>query len=321
MSDEPEALTFDVVVIGAGPAGLTAGLYAARYGRATLVLESSVPGGQLLNVEKVEDFPGFPEGIAGYDLCPLVQEQAERYGARFELAEVEGLEPDGPGGPDGHDWQVVTSERSYRARAVIIASGARPKALGVPGEERLAGRGISHCATCDGPLFRGRTVGVAGGGDAALQEALTLAGYASRVIVLNPEPAFSGQETYRRRVAEQPAIEARQSTVVEEVLGESAVAGVRVRDLVTGATSQLALDALFVYAGFEPNTAFLRGRLRLADDGRVPVDAWMRAELAGVFAAGDVRQGSPGHALTAAADGATAAIAAHRYLEARRAGH
>ncbi|MBI3969874.1 MAG: FAD-dependent oxidoreductase [Chloroflexi bacterium] len=305
---------YDIVVIGGGLAGLTAGLIAARYGHSTLLLESTAPGGHLLNVEKIEDFPGFPEGVAGFDLCPMVQEQAERDGARFELAEVQGLKPDGP---NGRDWRVVTSQGGYGTKAVIVAAGSRPKALGVPGEDRLYGRGVSHCATCDGPLFRGCVVGVVGGGSVALQEALTLAGHASRVILFNREAAFSGQETYRRRVAEHSAIEVRHHAAVEEVLGDGAVTGVRVRDVVTGVESEVELAGLFVYAGLEPNTAFLRGRLRLADDGRVPADAWMRTELPGVFAAGDVRADAPGHAITAAGDGATAAIAAHRYLEAR----
>src|SRR5919199_5512294 len=196
---------YDIVVIGGGVAGLTAGLFAARYGHSTLVLEATVPGGHLINVEKIEDFPGFPEGIAGFDLCPLVQEQAQSQGAQFELAEVEALEPDGADGPDAVEaagagaWRVVTGQGSYRARAVIVAAGSRPKPLGVPGEDRLYGRGVSHCATCDGPLFRGRVVGVAGGGSAALQEALTLANHAAHVIVFNQEASFSGQETYRRR--------------------------------------------------------------------------------------------------------------------------
>jgi len=305
---------YDVVVIGGGLAGLTAGLFGARYGRSTLVLESTVPGGHLINVETIEDFPGFPQGIAGFDLCPQVQEQAQNQGAQFELADVEGLEPESSG--DG-GWRVITSQGSYGARAVIVAAGSRPKALGVPGEERLFGRGVSHCATCDGPLFRGRVVGVVGGGSAALQEALTLANHAARVIVFNQEPAFSGQETYRRRVAEQPKIQARHNVAVEAVLGEGAVSGVHVRDTATGAESQVELAGLFVYAGLEPNTAFLRGRLRLADDGRIPTDCWMRTELPGVFAAGDVRHDSAHHAITAAGDGATAAIAAHKYLEER----
>lgn len=298
----------DVVVIGGGLAGLTAGLFAARYGRSTLVLEATVPGGHLVNVEKIEDFPGHLDGIPGYDLCPTVQEQAETHGAQFQLAEVESLEP------EGHDWRVVTGEGSHRARAVIVASGSRPKALDVPGESELQGRGISHCATCDGPFFAGRVVGVAGGGDHALQEAITLAGFAAQVIILNEASAFSGQATYRRRVAERPQIEARHGVAVTEIRGDGTLSAVRLRDLASAAESQLDLAGLFVYVGLEPNTAFLHGRLPLAPDGRIPTDPWMRTVLPGVFAAGEVRQDAAGHAITSAGDGATAAVAAHRYL-------
>ena len=301
----------DVVVIGGGLAGLTAGLFAARYGHSTLVLEATVPGGHLVNVEKIEDFPGHLDGIPGYDLCPTVQEQAETHGAQFQLAEVEALEP------DGRDWRVVTGEGSHRAKTVIVASGSRPKALGVPGESQLQGRGISHCATCDGPFFANRVVGVAGGGDHALQEALTLSGFASRVIILSEAPAFLGQATYQRRVAERPQIEARHGVAVTEVLGNGALSAVRLHDLTTAADTHLELAGLFVYVGLEPNTAFLRGRLPLAPDGRIPTDPWMRTDLPGVFAAGDVRQDAAGHAITSAGDGATAAVAAHRYLVAR----
>jgi thioredoxin reductase (NADPH) len=305
----PDGGSYDLVVIGGGLAGLTAGLFGARYGRATLVLEATVPGGHLINVEKIEDFPGFPEGIAGYDLCPTVHEQAERAGAQFALAAVERL------AAAGGSWRVVTAQGEHLARAVIVASGMRPKPLGVPGEAALLGRGVSHCATCDGPLFRGQVVGVAGGGDHALQEALTLAGHAARVLVLNPGPSFTGQETYRRRVAEHATIQVRHQVAVEEVLGEGAVAGVRVRDTGSGAAGQIELKGLFVYAGLEPNTGFLGDLLRLAADGRVPTDAGLRTAQPGVFAAGDVRQEGAGHAITAAGDGAAAAIAAHRYLE------
>jgi thioredoxin reductase (NADPH) len=304
---------FDVVVIGGGLAGLTAGLFAARYGRSTLVVETMLPGGHLVNVERIEDFPGFPEGVPGYDLGPLAQEQAERHGAQFRLAEVDGLEP------VGRDWRVVIGQGGVRATAVIVATGARPKGLGVPGEDRLNGRGISHCATCDGPLFGGRVVGVAGQGDWALQEALTLASHAARVIVLNAGAALVGQESHRRRLAAQPVVEVRHNVAIQEVVGDPTLSGVRLRDAITGAETQLDLAGLFVYAGLTPNSELLAGRLRLADDGRIPTDGWMRTELPGVFAAGDVRQDAPGHAITSAGDGATAAIAAHRYVEAFRA--
>ena len=299
---------YDVLVIGGGLAGLTAGLYAARYGRSTLVLEPAVPGGHLINVEKIDQFPGFPDGASGYELGPNTQLQAMTAGAEFAMAEARALTPDNGG------WLVATTDGEHRARAVVVATGARPRPLGVPGEERLYGKGISHCASCDGPLFRAETVGVAAGGDWALQEALTLANHAAQVIVLHPSEAFVDQHTYQQRVAETPAIVVRHNTAVTEILGESAVTGVRIRDVPTGQQDQLELAGLFVYAGLEPNTAFLKELLRLDESGHVPTDVWMRTERPGLFAAGDVRQDSAGQAITAAGDGATAAVAAHHYL-------
>jgi thioredoxin reductase (NADPH) len=313
---EPDGEAYDVVVVGGGLAGLTAALFAARHGWSTMLLESTVPGGQLINLAAIEDFPGFPTGVPGYDLGPMVQEQAEAEGARFAVAEVQSLEQAvREGGPA---WRVITSEGSYSAPAVVVASGSRPRPLGVPGEESLTGRGVSHCATCDGPLFKGRPVGVAGGGDAALHEALTLAGYASRVVVLHPGPDFPAQAAYRRRVSEQGAIEARHGVEVLEVLGDGTLSGIRLREVAGGNESRLDLAALFVYAGMEPNTHFLRDVLPLAPDGRIPTDGALCAALPGLFAAGDVRQDAPGYAITAAGDGATAAVSAHRYLAARR---
>ncbi|HZR98435.1 MAG TPA: FAD-dependent oxidoreductase [Chloroflexota bacterium] len=298
---------YEIVIVGAGLAGLTAGLFAARQGRSTLVLEAQVPGGHLVNIHKIEDFPGFPEGVAGYELCPLVQEQAASQGAEFALATVERVEPaDEP-------WRVLTSDGTYQARAVIVASGSRPRPLGVPGEERLTGRGVSHCASCDGPFFRGGTVGVVGGGDSALQEALALTEYAARVIILHRGAGLTAQQTYRQRALAHPAIEVRSNMAVTEVLGEGTVSGVRLRDA-GGAESELALAGLFVYVGLAPNTACLRDLDVLDASGRVPTDAWMRTARPGLLAAGDIRSDSAAQAITAAGDGATAAIAAHRYL-------
>src|SRR5919197_3611816 len=209
--------TYDILIVGGGLAGLPAGLFAARNGRSTLVLEPMIPGGHLANVTKIEDFPGFPEGVAGYDLGPMVQEQAAGQGAEFQMAEIRGLEA-----ADG-DWLVRTDDDSYRAKAVIIAAGSRPRELGVPGEERLRGRGVSHCASCDGPLHRGGTVAVIGGGDSALQEALTLADYASQVVLLHRSQALRAQQAYRRRVADSANISVRPNTLVEEILGEDRV--------------------------------------------------------------------------------------------------
>lgn len=300
---------YDIIVVGSGLAGLTAGLFAARYGLSTLVLESNIPGGHLISIEKIEDFPGFPDGIAGYDLCPMVQRQAADQGAEFQRAEVENLHPEGP------FWLVITDEERHRGKAVIVATGSSLKELGIPGEAKLMGRGVSHCASCDGPLYNEKTVGVVGGGDSALQEALTLANYAASVMIFTQEESFDAQFSYVQRALSQPKIEARHRTAIEAVLGDEVVSGVRVRDLQSNELFQIDLAGLFVYVGMKPNTVFLKDLLRLSDSGHVPTDGWMRTEREGLYAAGDIRQDSAAQAITCTGDGATAAIAAYRYIK------
>jgi len=300
---------YDVIIIGSGLAGMTAGLFAARHGLSTLVLESNIPGGHLISIEKIEDFPGFPDGIAGYDLCPTVQRQAADHGAQFQRGEVLSLEA------QDRMWSVTTDEERHRAKAVIIATGSSLKDLGVPGEAKLMGRGVSHCASCDGPLYNGQTVGVVGGGDSALQEALTLANYAEQVIVFQQAADFSAQRWYRQRVLSEAKISARYQTVVEEILGDDVVTGVRIRDLGSGESSKVDLTGLFVYVGLKPNTDFLKNLLRLSDTGHILTDVWMKTELPGLYAAGDIRQDSAAQAITSSGDGATAAIAAYRYIK------
>jgi thioredoxin reductase (NADPH) len=299
----------DVIIIGSGLAGLTAGLFTARHGLSTLVLESNISGGHLISIEKIEDFPGFPDGIAGYDLCPTVQNQAADHGAQFQRAEVLSLEA------QDRMWSVATDEGRHRAKAVIVATGSSLKDLGVPGEAKLMGRGVSHCASCDGPLYNGQTVGVVGGGDSALQEALTLTNYAERVLLFHNGENVSAQQTYLQRVLDNSKITPRYRTVIEEVLGDEVVTGVRVRDLVSGESSKVDLTGLFIYIGLKPNTEFLKNLLRLSETGHVPTDAWMKTERPGLFAAGDIRQDSASQAITSAGDGATAAIAAYRYIK------
>ena len=300
---------YDVIVVGSGLAGLTAGLFAARYGLSTLVLESNIPGGHLISIEKIEDFPGFPDGIAGYDLCPTVQRQAADHGAEFQRAEVQNLHPEGP------FWSVITDEERHRGKAIIVATGSSLKELGVPGEAKLIGRGVSHCASCDGPLYNEKTVGVVGGGDSALQEALTLANYAASVLIFTQEESFDAQFSYVQRALSQPKIEARHRTAIEVVLGDDVVSGVRVRDLETNESLQIDLAGLFVYVGMKPNTAFLKDLVHLSDSGHVPTDGWMRTEREGLYAAGDIRQDSAAQAITCTGDGATAAIAAYGYIK------
>lgn len=301
---------YDILIAGSGIAGLTAGLFAARHGHSAVVL-GALPGGPLLSVTRIDDFPGFPEGVAGFDLCPMVQEQAMAAGAAFELTELERLEEADNG------WAATTGDgRTLSAKTVIVATGTEHRALGVPGEERLAMRGISHCASCDGPLHAGRTVAVIGGGDSALLEALELTAFAKQVVVVDREPSFRAQAVYRDRVASSPKIRVHAETVVEEIVGEDRITGLRLRELPTGAESTLDISGLFVFVGGVAQSRFLDGLAVTDEHGHVETDATMRTALPGLFAAGAIRSDFSGQAVTAAGDGAAAAVAAHRYLEA-----
>jgi thioredoxin reductase (NADPH) len=297
----------DVVIAGGGIAGLTAGVTAARLGRKTLVLTGDVPGGQLMSIDKIEGYPGFPEGVPGYDLCPMLQDQAAA-GAEFMMTGLERLDAQ-----DGQ-WRVTTGEGDILARAVIVATGSSLKKLDVPGEQRLTGNGVSQCASCDAPLFRDRIVAVVGGGDSAMQEALTLAAFASKVIVLHRGDALTGQACYRDRVVSHPKIDIRFNTAVTEILGEANVTGLRTRKSRDGAVADLEVAAIFAYIGLQPNTAALQERLNLDRAGKIPTDGWMRSELIGVCAAGNVTSQSPCRAVSAAGDGASAAVTIDRYL-------
>jgi thioredoxin reductase (NADPH) len=265
-------------------------------------------GGAILNTERVEDFPGFPEGVPGFELAPRMQEQVMDAGGAFAMGEVRRLEP------RGDDWSLVTDDGDIGAAAVIVATGSRFRKLGVPREEEFEGRGLSTCASCDGPLYRERLVAVCGDGDSALLETLELVGHGVRVVLLHPGEALAGQETYRRRVQDSGQVELRHRTILEEILGDGEVEGIRVRDVGTGASSTLPVAAVFANVGRVPNTSMLEGVVALDEHGHVRTDIWMRTERAGLFAAGDVRADAAGQAISAAGDGATAAVAAHRYL-------
>jgi thioredoxin reductase (NADPH) len=298
----------DVVIAGGGIAGLTAGLTAARLGRKALVLTGDVPGGQLVSIDKIEGYPGFPEGVPGYDLCPMLQDQAAAAGAEFMMTGLERLDA------QDRQWRVTTGEGDILARAVIVATGSSLKKLDVPGEQRLTGNGVSQCASCDAPLFRDRIVAVVGGGDSAMQEALTLAAFASKVIVLHRGDALIGQACYRDCVAAHPKIDIRFNTAVTEILGEAKVTGLRTRKSREAAIVDLKVAAIFAYVGLQPNTAVLQDRLSLDLAGKIPTDVWMRSELIGVCAAGNVTSQSSCRAVSAAGDGASAAVTLDRYL-------
>jgi thioredoxin reductase (NADPH) len=302
---------YDIAVVGGGPAGLTAAFFAARHGRSTVLLDPLGMGGAIMNTERVEDFPGFPEGIAGFELGPRLQEQVTSAGGTVEMGEATRIER------RGADWVVVTDSGELAASAVIVATGSSPRKLGVEREDEFEGKGMSRCASCDGPLFGGKLVAMVGGGDSALLETLELTGHDVRVLLIHPDESFRGQETYRRRVTESATVEIRHGTALEQILGDGQVSGVRVRELASGEASDVPVDGLFVHVGRLPSTAWLDGVLTLDRGGHIPTDIWMRTEASGLFAAGDVRANAAGQAASAAGDGATASIAAHRYLAER----
>lgn len=293
----------DIAVVGGGLAGWSAALQAARLGRRCVVFSGATPGGLLLSIESIQGLPGHPEGIAGYDLCPMTQDAALDAGAQCLSAEADRLVR------AGGRWIVHSAEGAVQAAAVILAPGARLRSLGVPGEERLFGKGVSHCASCDAPLLRNRPVAVVGGGDAACQEALTLAAHASAVQLLVRGRALAAQRFWRDRVAGQRKIQVRFGASVAEIVGDNAVHAVRLAD-----GGELPVDAVFVYAGLVPNTAFLADTVLLDGDGRIVADAMLRTSQAGVLAAGCARAASSGQAAGAAADGIAAAFTADRFL-------
>jgi thioredoxin reductase (NADPH) len=298
----------DLIIIGAGAAGLTAAMFAGRYGLKAVVVEQLGAGGQIINAERIDNLPGFPDGIAGHELGPLLHQQAEAAGAEFVLDTVQRLEV------SGVDRIVHGASETLRAPAVIIAAGSALRPLGVPGEEKFLGKGVSHCASCDGALFAGLDVCVVGGGDSALDEALVLAEHASGVKLFHRGSQLDAQQVLRDRVAATDKIGLALDTIVEEIVGEDAVTGVRLRDAKTGHARLEVCRGVFVYVGLEPNTAFVRGVLALDPAGHIETDINMRTSLAGVFAAGDIRAHSVAQLAAAAGDGATAAIAAFRYL-------
>jgi len=301
---------YDVVIIGGGPAGLTAGLYASRSRLSTLLLERGLFGGQIVNAPKVENFPGFPQGISGTELGELMHRQASAFGLETRPAEVTGVEL------GGEIREVLTDHGGFKARALIIASGSEHRKLSVPGEERLLGRGVSYCATCDAPFFRGKEVAVVGGGDTAITDALYLARFASRIYVVHRRRELRAVALIRERALAEPRLSFVWDSVVEEVLGEDEVSGLRLRDVNTGKSSLLGVQGVFVAIGQEPNTAFLKGKLQLTPTGHISTNSLMETALRGVFAAGDVRQGAGRQAITAAGDGATATLSALAYLRA-----
>ncbi len=303
----------DLVIVGGGPAGLTAYIYAARARLRTLLVEKFSPGGQILNTDRVENYPGFPEGISGAELMERFLAQARNLGLEPLLDEATGLTQDG-------DLYLVHlgSGETLVSPTVIVATGAGPKRLGVPGERELTGKGVSYCATCDGPFFRDEVVAVVGGGNTAVQESVFLTRFARKVYLIHRRDQLRATRILQERAFADPKIEFVWNSVVTEILGEDKVQGVRIKNVRTGEERVLEVGGVFIFIGIRPHTEWLEGVLALDEGGFIITDAEMRTSLPGVFAAGDVRAKSCRQIVTAAGDGATAAYMAELYLLERR---
>ena len=302
--------TYDVLIIGGGPAGLTAGLYTSRARLTTLLLEKSALGGQVIKTERIENYPGFVSSISGFELMHNLEEQAKGFGLTITSAAAESITP-----INGRLIKVASSEGEFRARSLIIATGSEPRLLGAPGEERLTGRGVSYCATCDGAFFREKEVAVVGGGDAAIEEALFLSRLVKRVHIIHRRDQLRAVQILQERARAESRIAFVWNTVVEEILGDVRVSGLRLKNLKDGSSSTLTVDGVFIYVGLQPNTGWLAGLIPLTDDGLIVTNDLMETTLPGVFAAGDVRKKLLRQISTAVGDGATAAFAAEKYVQ------
>ena len=308
-----KVVTTDVVIIGGGPAGLTAGIYAGRGQLDTVILEKGLPGGQIAQTEEVENYPGFDEAVPGPELSQRMVKQAEKFGARIVMEEVEGLEGDADSGFTVHGY-----EADYRARAVILATGANPRKLGIPGEDRFYGRGVSTCATCDGFFYRGKRVVVVGGGDAAVEEGMFLTKFADEVTVVHRRDELRANKAAQERAFANPKMQWIWNSLAVEVLGDDdVVSGVRIRNVVDGSDRVLPTDGVFVYIGHEPNTGFLDGFVRLRESGYVDVRDEIFTSVEGVFAAGDIADEVYRQLGTSVGAGTRAAMTAERWLAER----
>jgi len=302
-------VTDKLIIIGSGPAGLTAAVYAARAALEPLLIEGIAAGGQLMLTTDVENYPGFPDGVMGPEMMELFRKQADRFGTRFLTADVSRVDF------SQHPFRVWVDDEEHRAEAVIISTGASARWLAVPGEEKLRGHGVSACATCDGFFFKEREVVVAGGGDSAMEEALFLTKFASKVTVVHRRDEFRASKIMAHRVMKHPKIDVRWNAAIVEVLGEESVTGVRLRDTVTAAVDDFPTEGVFVAIGHTPNTELFAGQLELDSRGYLRTFTGTATSVEGVFGAGDVVDSTYRQAVTAAGMGCQAAIDAERWLE------
>ncbi len=298
---------YEVIIIGGGPAGLTSGLYASRAGLKSLLIERGIFGGQIVNARQVDNYPGFPEGISGFELASLMHEQAAKYGLETVNTEVMSLKP-------GPVYTIVTSGDNYEAETVIITAGSENRKLGVPGEAELLGQGVSYCATCDGFLFRDMNVAVVGGGDTAITDAMELSEHASKVYLIHRRDQLRASQILQQKALSRPKLQPIWNSVVEEVIGDTRVNGLQLRNVKTGEISKLDVAGVFVAIGIIPNSQAFADIVELDEAGLIKTNELMATSKPGIFAAGDIRTNSPRQVAGAVGDGATAALSAFKYL-------
>lgn len=298
----------DIIIVGGGVAGLTAGLYAKRGGMDALLFERMFSGGQIATTYLVENYPGFDEPISGPDLAMKLEAHARKFGLEILYDEVVELEL------EGRIKKVVTDKGEYEAKALILCMGAQPKKLGLPKEDEFRGKGVSYCATCDGAFYKDKLVAVVGGGDTAVEDALFLAQHAARVYLIHRRNALRASKILQDRLFANPKVEILWDSVVDEILGDQGVEGLLVRNLKDGSKKELKVDGLFVAIGIQPNNVLVQGKLKMNEAGFVITDENMATSIPGVFAAGDLRQKPLWQIITAAADGAIASVSAQRYI-------
>ncbi len=297
---------YEVIIIGGGPAGLTAGLYSARAGLKTLLLERSMFGGQIVNAHKVENYPGFPDGISGYELASLMHQQATKYGLEIVTSEATGLKL-------GKSHTVITIDSSFESDAVIIAAGSEYTKLGIASEEKFVGRGVSYCATCDGAFFKDLEVAVVGGGDTAITDALELTQHASKIYVIHRRDQLRASQILQERAFAQSKLQFVWNSVVEEIDGEAMVKGLKLRNVKNGKISSLPVSGIFVAIGLKPNSQPFTDVVKVDEAGYIITDQLRTTSVPGIYAIGDIRDNSARQVATAVGDGATAAIAAFKY--------
>ncbi|KJS14792.1 MAG: thioredoxin reductase [Peptococcaceae bacterium BRH_c4b] len=300
---------YDVLIIGGGPAGLAAGIYAARADLKTVLLERAMPGGLAASTDNIENYPGFPEGIGGPELSTQMLTQAQRFGMEIKFSTVESLQK------TNDIFTVVTDDGEIKARAVIIATGAKPRMPGYRGEHEFHGRGVSYCATCDGAFFRDKVVAVVGGGDSAVEEAIFLTKFARKVYIIHRRGELRATKYVQQKAMENGKIEFVWHSVVEEIKGDATVTEVDVKDVRTGVIKSLAAGGVFIYIGHDPSVELVKELVQLDDKGYIITDDDLQTSTPGLFAAGDVRKKLLRQVVTAVADGAVAAVAAEKYLE------